>query len=222
MEEKSFCNVRYLVKYPEGFTEGNRYPLLILLNGAGSRGDDIDVLRTGSFFSFTAEHEEFPFVVVTPLCTENTWFDMWERLMQLVRHVTGLPFVERDRVYLLGASMGGYATWQLAMSMPEYFAAIVPICGGGMYWNAGRLVDIPVWAFHGKLDPTVFVEESEKMVEAVNKRGGNAKLTIYPENAHDAWTDTYRNPEVFSWLLRHRNRNTSKLNDEYNDPKKYG
>ena len=118
--------------------------------------------------------------------------------------------------------MGGYATWQMAMSLPEYFAAIVPICGGGMYWNAGRLVHVPIWAFHGKLDPTVLVEESEKMVDAVNKRGGNAKLTVYPENGHDAWSDTYGNPEVFAWLLRHRNQNAPTPEKEYTDPKLYG
>ena len=64
--------------------------------------------------------------------------------------------------------MGGYGTWQLAISMPEAFAAIVPICGGGMYWDAGRLKKVPVWAFHGDSDPTVFPEESVKMVNAVN------------------------------------------------------
>ena len=39
-----------------------------------------------------------------------------------------------------------------------------------MYWNAGRLVNVPVWAFHGEKDSTVFVEESKKMVDAVNAK----------------------------------------------------
>ena len=84
-----------------------------------------------------------------------------------------------------------------------------------MYWNARRLVNVPVWAFHGAKDPTVLVEESIKMVEAVNKRGGNAKLTIYPENAHDAWTDTFSNPEVYAWLLTNKNENAKALINEY-------
>ena len=75
----------------------------------------------------------------------------------------------------MGASMGGYGTWQLAMSMPKFFAAIVPICGGGMYWNAGRLINTPIWAFHGAKDPTVLCVESEKMVNHVNALGGKAK-----------------------------------------------
>ena len=123
---------------------------------------------------------------------------------------------------MTGGSMGGYATWQLAMSMPEYFAAIAPVCGGGMYWNARRIVNIPIWAFHGGKDPTVFPEESKKMVDAVNKRGGNAKLTIYPENGHDAWTDTYSNPELYRWLLSHTNQNPPVLSDDYSSPHLYG
>ena len=118
--------------------------------------------------------------------------------------------------------MGGYATWQIGMSMPEIFAAIVPICGGGMYWNAARLINVPAWAFHGKKDVSVFVEESEKMVNAVNKHGGNAKLTIYPENGHDAWSDTYNNPEVFQWLLSNENSNGEEVVDIYNDSKLHG
>ena len=55
------------------------------------------------------------------------------------------------------------------------------------------------------------------MVDAINHRGGNAKLTIYPENGHDSWVDTYRNPEVFSWLLSHKNENVKEIVDLYTD-----
>jgi len=126
-----------------------------------------------------------------------------------------------DRVYLMGFSMGGYGTWQLAMSIPNMVAAIVPICGGGMYWNAGRLMNVPVWAFHGKEDALVYVEESEKMVRAVNKNGGKAKLTIYPECGHDSWSETYKNPEVFEWLLSKTNK-TGELKQNFKDSKLYG
>ena len=108
--------------------------------------------------------------------------------------------------------MGGYAVWQLAMSMPDCFAAIVPICGGGMYWNAGRLAGLPIWAFHGGKDEYIFPEESQKMVDAVSRNGGKAKLTVYPENAHDVWCDTYSNPQVYSWLLSNTNNKSESDN----------
>lgn len=222
MREFQLGKLRYVIRYPEGFSEDKVYPVILYLHGAGTRGDDITKLHTNPYFLQIAKHKEFPFVTVAPLCTENTWFDLWEHLEQLVLQITKLPFADKDAIYLSGVSMGGYGSWQLAMSMPEPFAAMIPICGGGMYWNAGRLVDIPVWAFHGGKDTDVLPEESVKMVNAVNQFGGNARLTIYPENGHDAWTDTYSNYEVFQWLLQHRRKNTTDFCDKYNKADIYG
>ena len=222
MQEFNFGKFKYVIRYPDGFSRGKQYPVILFLHGAGTRGDDINVLKNGLFFTLTGKHREFPFITVAPLCGENTWFDLWESLKDFVREITKFPFADRDRIYLLGTSMGGYAAWQLAMSMPEYFAAVVPVCGGGMYWNAGRLKDVPIWAFHGGKDHVVHVEESVKMVDAVNRNGGKAKLTVYPDNDHDAWSETYSNPEVFSWLLQHRNATTKAFSDGYHDPEIYG
>ena len=222
MDVTRIQNMQCVIRKPKGFDSNKKYPILLFLHGAGTRGNDIHLLMTNPFFQMTASLEHFPFVAVAPLCEENTWFDVFERLKLLVKDVSRLPYADVDRIYLMGASMGGYATWQLAMSMPEYFAAIVPVCGGGMYWNAGRLVNVPVWAFHGGKDPVVLVEESVKMVDAVNRNSGDAMLTVYPENGHDAWSDTYSNQAVFQWLLKH-NRNSGNMRcDGFDKPELYG
>lgn len=222
MNEISFQNVRCLIRKPKDFNPEKRYPVLLFLHGAGTRGNDISKLYTNPFFQLTDVYQNSPFVTIAPLCEQNTWFDIWERLKLLVKDITALPFADRYRIYVMGASMGGYATWQLAMSMPDCFAAIVPICGGGMYWNAGRPINVPVWAFHGAKDTTVLLEESVKMVEAVKRHGGEAKLTVYPENSHDAWSDTYSNPDVFSWLLQHQSKSNNEYFDKYDNSDIYG
>lgn len=197
--------LQYLIRYPNGFDATKKHPTLLFLHGAGSRGKDFhNLVEDNIFFDTLDTLEDFPFVVVAPLCSENTWFDLWEHLIALTHHVADLPFLDADRLCLMGTSMGGYATWQLAMSLPEQFAAIVPICGGGMYWNASRLKNTPVWAFHGECDPVVKMEESVKMVDAVNAKGGSARLTTYPEVGHAAWVPTYANTEVYDFLLSHR------------------
>ena len=223
INEYRLGKIRYIIKIPNNFKDDKKYPVILFLHGAGSRGEDINQLKTNPYFTITeSKIKDFPFITVAPLCTKNTWFDLWECLENLVLEILKQPFVDAERIYLMGASMGGYGTWQLAMSMPEIFAAIVPICGGGMYWNAGRLINTPIWAFHGAKDSTVLCVESEKMVNRVNALGGNARLTVYPENAHDAWSDTYKNPEVFKWLLDHKNSNAKELVDLYKDNKIYG
>ena len=215
-------NVKYIIRFPDGYKNGDRFPVIIFLHGAGSRGNDIHILKNNPYFNIINKHLEFPFITVAPQCSQNTWFDMFEQLKRFVFKIYDENFTDKNKIYLMGASMGGYGTWQLAMSLPELFAAIVPICGGGMYWNASRLVNVPVWAFHGAKDTVVFKEESIKLVDAINKCGGKAKLTIYPENGHDAWSDTYNSQEVFHWLLSNTNKNILQLIDKYNDGDIYG
>ena len=196
--------IKYVIRYPDGYKPGERYPVLFYIHGAGGRGNDIDVIKNHTFFTLTEQHESFPFVSVAPQCYSNTWFDIFEQLQDFIKMICASDFCDPARVYFMGASMGGYTTWQLAMTMPETVAAIVPICGGGMNWNTARLVNVPVWAFHGDQDTTVYLCESEMMVNKVNKLGGSAKLTVYEGVGHDAWTATFNNPEVFEWLLTNK------------------
>ncbi len=215
-------SMQYVVSYPQKYKKGREYPVIIFLHGAGTRGNDISKLMTNPYFEITDTLVDFPFVTVAPLCRTDTWFDCFEDLKRLVLEIVNQEYTNKKKIYLMGASMGGYAAWQLGMSMPEIFAAMVPICGGGMYWNAGRLVHVPVWAFHGAKDVTVFPEETVKMVEGVIQAGGNAKMTIYPENGHDAWSDTYRDYEVYKWLLSKEKIEDYDLPNTYTGSTVYG
>lgn len=223
-EIKTLGELKYMIRYPKGYQEGKQYPVILMLHGAGGRGGEIEmVIKDNPFFKITEEKfPEFPFITVAPHCTLNTWFDHFETLERLVRWVYEQKFTDPDRIYGMGVSMGGYGLWQLAMSMPKFFAAIVPICGGGMYWNAARLVNVPVWAHHGEIDHVVKVEESIKMIEAIKKYGGETKLTIYPGIDHNSWTPTFENPQVFEWLLAHTNQNSAELREEYTNQELFG
>jgi dipeptidyl aminopeptidase/acylaminoacyl peptidase len=75
------------------------------------------------------------------------------------------------------------------------------ILGGREYPPLKRL---PVWAFHGAKDTVVPLDESERMVNALKKIGAKeVLLTVYPDAGHDSWTETYNNPELYEWLLKH-------------------
>ncbi len=221
----NFKDIEYIVKYPTDFDKTKSYPTILFLHGAGTRGTDINILKGHPFFSVTDSflYDEFEFIVYAPQCKENTWFDVFERLEDFAEFVSNEAYVDSERLYCIGPSLGGYATWQLGMSRPDLFAAIVPICGGGMYWNSERLANMGVWAFHCEKDNVVLCEESRKMVDSVNMHGGHAKLTIYPKAEHDAWTETFKNKAVFSWMLEHgKHADSSVTNDEYIGSKVYG
>lgn len=192
--------LNYLRFEPADFSENKKYPLIIHFHGAGSRGDNVEILKNQSIMQYANDTKDFPFVMFLPQCSANTWFDLFEQLKAFVKTVVALPYVDKNKVFLSGVSMGGYASWQMLMSEPDIFRKAVICCGGGIYWNAAR-IKTSVWAFHGTDDPIVFFEESEKMVNAVNRTGGNAKLTEYKGVGHNCWEKTYSSPEIYKWLL---------------------
>jgi predicted peptidase len=178
-----------------------KQPLLIHIHGAGSRGDNLSVLGNSGFFKKIESREDLKATVVMPLCHCDTWFELFDVLLEFIDYCRNAEDVDSNRVYLCGGSMGAYCAWQVAMSRPDWFAALVPICGGGMYWNAARLKDLPIWAFHGALDDTVLPEESIHMVAAVNRNGGNAKITVYPDVAHASWVNAYADDAMWEWMF---------------------
>jgi predicted peptidase len=176
-------------------------PLLIYTPGAGCRGTSLRQIGTGGFIQSVTEMGGVPARIVIPQCRFETWFDYYHVLCEFIRENIQDPAIDKSRVYITGTSMGAYAAWQLCISHPQWFAAAVPVCGGGMYWDAGRLKDIPVWAFHGVKDDVVYCCESQHMVDRINAAGGNAKLTLFPEADHNAWDPAYSCKEMWDWLF---------------------
>jgi predicted peptidase len=110
-----------------------------------------------------------------------------------------------EGVYVTGLPAGGGGVWALLLQEPERFAAAIPICGAGSRAGIQRLVDLPIWVFHGEEDPAQPLEESTRLVEAIRAKGGSkVKLTVYPGGGHDAWTQTYDDPAVWAWLFAQR------------------
>ena len=209
--ETTLCrevNLDYLLYLPAAYHDREQtWPLVLFLHGAGERGSDPEKLKLHGPPKRIVEGKPFPFILVAPQCPQDSWWTTHtDDLAALVDHLIQTHRVDTARVYVTGLSMGGYGTWSLITQYPDKFAAAVPICGGGDDVLARfRLGSMPVWAFHGAKDPIVPLHKSEEMVNALRQAGNSrVKLTVYPDAGHDAWTETYKNPEVYDWLLNHR------------------
>lgn len=199
----------YWLHLPIAAQLGTPCPLILFLHGAGERGDNLEQVKVHGIPKVVEQQPDFPFITIAPQCPlDSSWPFELDALQALLDDaLTNLP-VDPARCYLTGLSMGGYGTWALAAQCPERWAAIAPICGGGSWLNGFpqrvvRLVNLPVWAFHGARDPVVPLAESQRLVDALTANGGDAKLTIYPEAGHDSWSETYANPELYGCFLTH-------------------
>jgi predicted peptidase len=200
---------KYLLYLPEGYgrKKQQQWPMILFLHGAGERGDNLEKLKLHGLPKIVENEKDFGFIVVSPQCPRGQWWPSeTETLINLLDDIVSQYDVDTERIYLTGLSMGGFGTWTLACEHPKRFAAIAPICGGYEPFMAGKLKDIPVWAFHGAKDKIVLLKRSEEMVDAVNSREGNAKLTVYPEAGHDSWTVAYNNDRLYNWFLEHRKK----------------
>lgn len=197
--------LNYLLFLPEGYASdtSKRWPLMLFLHGAGESGSDLEKVKAHGPPRILETKTDFPFIVVSPQSPGRGWNP--EALNALLDDVMAGNRVDPDRVYLTGLSMGGFGTWALAAAHPERFAAIAPICGGGDPRSAEKLKNLPIWAFHGAKDPVVALSASQSMVDALRSADApEVKFTVYEDAAHDSWTETYNNPELYQWLLAHK------------------
>lgn len=198
----------YLLYLPDdyGKQQDKKYPLILFLHGAGERGTDVNLVKKHGPPKLVDGKTQLAvanFIVVSPQCKPNQWWQPHE-VIALLDEVSQKYPVDPDRVYLTGLSMGGFGTWETASRYTDRFAAIAPICGGGDPRRVRSLRDVPTWVFHGDKDEVVPVQRSIEMVDALKKLGNEAKFTRYPEAGHDSWTETYNNPELYEWFLKHK------------------
>ncbi|WP_257237191.1 prolyl oligopeptidase family serine peptidase [Nostoc sp. 'Peltigera malacea cyanobiont' DB3992] len=145
----------YLLFLPDGVRAGGGdrketqqplLPTILFLHGAGQRGSNLDDVKKQGIAKIVEQQPDFPFIVISPQCPRGEYWNV-ERLSALLdKAIPGekpqsgyASYVDPDRVYLTGLSMGGYGTWHLAAAQPQRFAAIAPICGGGNPQAARKL-----------------------------------------------------------------------------------
>ena len=202
-------DLKYLFYLPKDYYNAKKiaWPLILFLHGMGERGNDLELVKIHGIPKIVKTQKDFPFIAVSPQCpTEYVWRDkkMLQAVESLILKIIKNYRIDKTRVYVTGLSMGGYGTWALAARRPDFFAAAVPICGGGDPTTVNVLKNLPIWVFHGGLDGIVLPEESEKMVQALERAGGKVRYTLYPKAYHDSWTETYDNPALYDWLLSNR------------------
>lgn len=212
----------YRLMKPAKLEEGQKYPLVVFLHGAGERGTDNEkqLLYFPQQMQQAEFREKYPCFLLAPQCREGKrwvevdWSDpestpMAEKpgdqlqvVINLIEKTLKEEAVDPSRVYLTGLSMGGYGSWELAARHPEWFAAVAPICGGADEQQAKKLAALPVWAFHGADDRAVQPERTRRMIAAVKEAGGKPKYTEFPNVGHNSWTPAYAESSgLLAWLF---------------------
>jgi predicted peptidase len=215
-------SMNYRLFLPKDYDAAKKYPLVLVFHGAGQRGDDNrkQLAPYAAGWIDAAVQSNHPSILLLPQCpTGQQWVDTpWSKgsysfptvpisqpmklAKEILDQVLREKSVDKNRVYVMGASMGGYGAWNFVMRYPEFVAAAVPVCGGGDPAMAEAIKHVPIWAFHGDADDVVPPSGSQEMVDAVTKIGGTKiKLTMYPGVRHESFLKAWRGPDLVEWLF---------------------
>ena len=202
---------KYMVFIPAAYRADQKWPVLLYLHGAGSRGTDGKLPLIGGIGpQIAARADTLPMIVVFPQCedVEGRAAVGWKadgpdakRALAILDQVERDFSVDRNREILSGASMGGFGTWEIASATPTRWAAIVPLAGAGDPSKARKLKNVPVWAFHGSKDLEVKSDDHKRMVDAVREAGGRAYFTLLPEVRHNILKVVFGDDAVYEWML---------------------
>lgn len=207
---------------PENLVPGQSYPLVLCFHGAAGRGTENEAKGTLAYQVLTSAgmQEKYPAFIIAPQCPKGKrWVNHdWGKgaydsnevsisdemilALSIVDHLVETLPIERSRIYVTGRSMGGFATWDAITRRPDFFAAAVPIAGGGDPQMAPNWKSLPIWAFASAGDATCPVEGTRVVVEALQQEGANVRYTEDPKKSHgeicQAWEDE---PGLPGWLF---------------------
>ena len=205
----------YAVYAPPGYDPARRYPLILALH----EEDSNHIAELKHIFALPARYGESPlqnlmtlpvlpnldFVVACPFARGNMGYqgvaeqDVYDTLADVERRYP----VDPDRVYLTGSSMGGGAALWMALTRPDLWAAVAPVCAApvpGSEELAGNALHLPIRLFHGDQDPLVPVASSRQWQKRLLDLGVPVDYVEYPGVRHNAWDFAYRGGALLQWF----------------------
>ena len=216
------------ILYPENFDETKKYPLMIFLHGRGESGKDNEkqLIHGSKIFLEPGFRAITQAVIIFPQCSnESYWanvkitadnkgkrnFDFQKRgkptvamklLLAYLDELEDLSYLDKQRFYVGGLSMGGMGTLEILRREPKTFAAAFAICGADNVANVKKYANkLPLWLFHGLKDDVVLPEYTINIANELKRLGADYKLNLYPNANHNSWDPAFAEPELLPWLF---------------------
>ena len=212
---------RYQVYLPRDYSASRQWPVILFLHGAGERGNDgLKQTQVGLGRAIRLNPERWPAITVFPqVPADERWQGDVAAMAMAALDATMEEFsTDASRTYLTGLSLGGNGSWYLGHHHADRFAAVLAVCGfvqlegrfesfvsdsGDPYSIvANSLRNTPVWVVHGDADVVVPVDESRRMVSALQSAGAAVHYTELPGVNHNSSDAAYADLDIVNWLFK--------------------
>ncbi len=185
-------------------SEDEPKPVIIFLHGASLCGNNLDKVRRYGTIDAIEKGRKLDAYVIAPQNPGGAWNP--HKVMNIVDWLGDNHNIDYDRIYVLGMSLGGYGTIDLAATYPDRIAAAMAMCGGGSVKDLSGLNDVPLWIIHGTADRAVSIGQSDKVVSQMKAHDSSTPRLIYnriPGMNHSQPARLFYLSESYDWLFSH-------------------
>jgi len=199
----------YSVYLPPTYRPGQRWPVILALHGANSRGTEGVLPRNQRLAEAVRRHpERYPALLVLPQCPPGRdWSgEVAEFALQALERTLSEYEGDPSRVYLAGEPIGTHGTVRFAARRPERFAAVLAVSEHSADRAvAERLKGMPLWMWHGEADTEVPMSESLAFLQLFKAVGNTTvRYTELSGLGHDIFDTVYLDAAVSTWLFDQR------------------
>jgi predicted esterase len=193
--------VPYRVYLPTSYTASKKYPLVVLLHGAG--GDETDFIEAyRALWPKLAEERGYILASVNgrgPLSGYTKESGGEQDVLDVMEMVTKRYSVDTAKVYLGGHSMGGGGTWRIGLAYQDKFAGFIPIAPAGNSPALMKDLKKPVMLVCGVKDALVPVAGCRAVAAKAKELNAPVKYSEYPDGDHLS-VAVMSVPDIFNWL----------------------
>ncbi|MCM1291085.1 MAG: phospholipase [Prevotella sp.] len=185
-----------------GVSEKDAKPVIIFLHGASLCGNDLNKVKRYGTIDAIEKGRYLDAYVIAPQNPGGAWKP--NKIMNVLDYVSKSANIDHNRVYVLGMSLGGYGTIDLAATYPNRIAAAIAMCGGGSVKDLSGLSQVPLWIIHGTADRAVSVAQSDRVVNILKSSGDDRLFydRIHGMN-HGQPARMFYLKESYDWLFSH-------------------
>jgi pimeloyl-ACP methyl ester carboxylesterase len=123
--------------------------------------------------------------------------------------------IDRDRVAVVGISVGADTAWMLASRESDYFAAIAPLSAGAFSPTPDRIAalkQMQIWAFNCRDNKACPIDPIRDAVKSFTRAGVNVHLSeIDAGTNHGSWSGAFGDFKLGNWLVAQRRGASSQL-----------
>ena len=193
---------KFWLYLPETYEKAEELPVVMFLHGKSLSGDSLEMVLRYGCIDAIIRGRKINAMVVAPQAQE-AWNP--QRVMAIYDWLDDHYKVDTNRFYVLGMSMGGYGTLDVAAAYPDRVAAAIALCGGASGKELCSLGTLPLWIVHGTADELVPVWCSDRVVDSIRSCGDTTRLIynrLEGEN-HSRLARVFYLEQTYKWLFSH-------------------